>query len=333
MTIQITIIGLGQIGTSIGLALADKKDLLTRVGHDREPRVAKQAEKLGAFDKVLGNIYNSVKDADIVILALPVDQIQEMLEFIGQDLKENAVVMDTAPVKEVVAKWAKDALPENRHYVGLTPVLNPAYLHEHETGVEAAHPDLFKGGMMVIVAPSRTASEAIKLASDLSRLLGATPLFADPVEVDSLMAATHILPQLMAAALLNVTVDQPGWREGRKLAGRAFTEVTGPIVQTGEPDALCSSALLAQENVVRVIDSLIAALQGMKNDIKNQEEKSLIDRLERARNGRESWWSQRQAANWTGEELSAGDMPKSSDVFSRLMGLGRRPRPPKQDQK
>jgi prephenate dehydrogenase len=332
MTVQITIIGLGQIGTSIGLALNGKKDLLFRVGHDRDLGTARQAEKMGAVDKISGNIPNAVRGADIVILSLPIDQIQDMLEFIAPDLKEEAVVMDTAPVKEVVADWAKAVLPPKRYYVGLTPVLNPIYLQEHESGVGASHPDLFKGGVMVIVAPPQTASEAIKLASDLSRLLGSTPLFADPVEVDGLMAATHILPQLMAAALVNVTVDQPGWREGRKLAGRAFAEVTGPIVQLGEPEALCISALLAHENTIRMMDSLIAALQAMRNDIKNQEGKSLTVRLERARSGRDAWWSQRRAADWIAEETpKSGEMPKSSDVFSRLLGFGRRQSPEKKD--
>lgn len=325
MTIQITIVGLGQIGASIGLALAEKKDLVVRVGHDKDYRIAQQAQKMGALDKISFNLPSVIHDADIVILALPIDHIQETLKIIAPDLKEEAVVIDTAPVKEVVAGWAKEILPANRHYVGLTPVLNPAYLQEHESGLEAAHADLFREGMMVIVAPPQTPSEAVKLASDLSRLLGAAPLFADPVEIDSLMAATHILPQLLAAALLNITVDQPGWREGRKIAGRAYAEVTGTVVLQGEPGALCTSALLARENMLRVMDSAIAALQAIRTDIKNEDAVSLTERLDRARSGRESWWNQRQSADWLSEEMPRqGEMPKASEVFGRLMGLGRK---------
>jgi prephenate dehydrogenase len=327
MTIQITIVGMGQIGTSIGLALADKKDLVKRVGHDRDIKIAKTAEKMGALDRVSINLPSAVREADLVILSLPIDQVKETLSIIAQDLKENAVVMDTAPIKEAVTIWARELLPPKRHYVGLTPVINPEYLHTHDHGVEAAHADLFRDGLIVIVTPPQTASEAIKLAADLTRLLGANTLFADPVEVDSLMAATHILPQLLAAALLNVTVDQSGWREGRKLAGRAFAEVTGPLVQLGEPQALSSAALLAQENVVRVTDSVIAALQALRNDIKNQEWQSLNERLERARDGRDRWWSQRQAADWKAEDMPHSvESPKSSEVFGRLVGFGRKPK-------
>jgi prephenate dehydrogenase len=324
MKIQITIVGIGQIGASIGLALAERKDLVLRVGHDRQMRVAKQAEKLGAVDKVSGNLPSAVRDADIVLLALPVDQIKETLEVIARDLKEGCVVMDTAPVKEVVAGWVKELLPENRYYVGLTPVLNPLYLHTHDSGLDAAHADLFRGGLMVIVAPPFMGSEAIKLASDLTRLLGASPLFADPVEVDSLMAATHILPQLLAAALLSVTVDQPGWREGSRLAGRAFAEVTGPIVQLGEAGALSSAAMLNRENVLRTTDRVIAALQAMRSDMKNQDEQALTKKLEQARSGRERWWVDRQSPEGTEELRPVVETPKSSDMFASMFGIRRK---------
>jgi prephenate dehydrogenase len=330
MKIQITIVGMGQIGTSIGLALAENNDRVLRMGHDRDLRVARQAEKLGALDKVSSNLPAAVRDADIVVLSLPVDQIEETLKVIAQELKEGCVVMDTAPVKEVVAGWAKELLPEKRFYVGLTPVLNPIYLHTHDSGVNAAHADLFRGGLMVIVAPPHMGSEAVKLASDLTRLLGADPLFADPVEVDSLMAATHILPQLLAAALLNVTVDQPGWREGRKLAGRAFTEMTGPIVQLGEAGALSTAAMLTRENVLRTTDRVVAALQAIRNDLKNMDGAALSEKLERARSGRERWWIDRQAPDGSDELKPAVETPKSSDMFASMFGFRRKKDRPKE---
>ena len=326
MKYQITIIGLGQIGASVGLALGEHPDLLYRVGHDLEIKVARQAEKMGALDKVSVNLPSAVQDADIVLLSLPLDQIRDTMAVIADDLKEGAVVMDTAPVKEVVANWAAELLPEKRHYIGLTPVINPAYLHTHESGVEAAHADLFKDGLIAIVAPPRTASEAVKLAADLTRLLGSTPLFADPIEIDSLMSATHILPQLLAAALLNITVDQPGWYEGRKLAGRAYAEMTGPVVQMGEAAGLCSAAIHARESMLRVTDSLIAALQAIRSDIDKESYQTLVERVERARSDRGRWWSQRLAANWTAEEMPSTRAPESSSAFGRLFGLGRRPK-------
>lgn len=59
MTVQITIVGLGQIGASVGLALKEHTELVTRIGHDRRFDIAKQAEKLGAVDKIIPNLPKS----------------------------------------------------------------------------------------------------------------------------------------------------------------------------------------------------------------------------------------------------------------------------------
>lgn len=326
MAIQLTIIGLGQIGASIGLALSDQVERVRRVGHDQDMRIARRAEKMGAVDHVETRLSNSVRQADLVMLSLPVDQIQETLHEIAPDLKEGAVVMDTGLIKEKVAEWAKEELPPGRNYVGLTPVISPAYLHNVESGVDAARKDLFRGGLIAIGAPPGTDSGAIKLAADLTQLLGSTPLFTDPVEIDGLMAATHVLPQLLAAALLNATVDQPGWREGRKVAGRAYAEATGPIVHLGLAPSLKASALLNRDNVLRVLDTAIAALRALRNDIDVHDEQALEKRLERARYGREVWWRERNEGNWANQETPPVPLPDKSSMLQKLFGSGWKPR-------
>lgn len=324
MTVQLTIIGMGQIGTSIGLALSGKAELLTRLGHDRDMRIARQAQKLGALDRVEINLPNAVRKADIIILAIPFDQLRETMAIIAQDLKENAVIMDTGPVKEAVAEWAREILPPGCSYIGLTPVINPVYLLAPDSGVEAAQADLFHGGLMAIVSPPRSNSEAIKLAADLTRLLGAEPLFTDPLEIDGLMAATHILPQLLGAALLNATIDQPGWREGRKIAGRAYAEGTAPVTQMDDEQALKAAVLFNHQNVLRVLDSTIAALQAMRSDIESQDETALLERLSRARRGREKWWQERLDHQWS--EISPDGMQatEKQSFLDRWLSFGRK---------
>jgi prephenate dehydrogenase len=326
MAVQITIIGLGQIGASIGLALKDRKDQLVRVGHDIELEISRQAEKLGAIDRADINLPHSVESADLVVLALPVDQLRETLQIIAPDLRENCVVVDTGPAKEAMAAWTAELLPESVHYVGLTPMINPAYLQDHDLGIKAARPDLFQGGLMAIVAPATADSAALKLAADLTRLLGAMPLFADPLEVDGLMAATHLLPQLMAAALLNATIDQPGWREGRKFAGRAYAETTAAAVLPGDAHSLAATALLNRDNTLRVLDTAIAALSAIRNDIDQDDEAALDERLKRARSGREAWWKGRQSKEWITETAPGVDLPDMPGVVGRLFGIGKKPK-------
>jgi prephenate dehydrogenase len=326
MTIQLTIIGLGQIGASVGLALSGKAELLRRVGFDRDPKIARQAEKIGAIDSAQGSLSQAVKGADLVLLALPIDQVKETLEVIAPDLRENAVVMDTGVLKEAVVTWARDYLPENRHYVGLTPAINPAYLHETGSGIELARADLFQKGLMVIVASSRANSDAVKLATDLTGLLGAKPLFADPMEVDGLMTGAHLLPHLMAAALLNATVDEPGWREGRKLAGRAYAEVASALDLSDKRESLKASILLNKENVLRVLDNAITALSTLRMDVQNQEGESLDEWLKRAFESRERWWNERQEGNWIEDGTPTVDVPEMPGFFGRMLGIGRKPK-------
>lgn len=324
MAVQITIIGLGQIGASIGLALADQKELLYRVGHDRDFKIAHQAEKAGVVDKVENNLPKSVREAGIVLLSLPVDQVRETLEIIAPDLREGAVVMDTGPVKEIVAQWAVELLPEGRHYVGLTPVLNARYLYSMDAGIQAARADLFDQGLMAIVTPPRSSSEAIKLAADLTRLIGAKPLFADPVEMDGLMAATQVLPQLVAASVTNATMDQPGWREGRKMAGRDYAEVTGPLAHLWDSQTLAAASSLNRENVLRMLDSVIASMQAMRNDIDQRNEEALNERLKRAFNGRSKWWQERQSGEWSTDDAAKLEMPETGGFLGRMFGASRK---------
>jgi prephenate dehydrogenase len=303
-----------------------------RVGHDLNTAVARDAHKKGALDQVKLNVPSAVRQADIVLLSLPINEMRAMLELIALDLKEGAVVMDTTPVKGAVGDWVKELLPEGRFYVGLVPVLNPAYLHATEVGGEAARADLFHNGLMVISPPPGTPGEAIRLASDLTRLVGASPLFTDSAEADGLMAATHILPQLAAAALLSATVDQPGWREGRKLAGRAYAAATAPLVYQDEINAIRDAALLNRANVVRVLDGMIASLQGLRKGIAEGHSDDLTGRLERARKGRESWWKQRLAADWLTTETKPSEFPSKSEFVQRML-VGIRKRPAKQKDK
>ena len=153
---------------------------------------------------------DAVRDADIVLMALPLGEIQGMLKQVVAYLEENSVIMETAPVKDSILKSMRE-LPERRYYVGLVPAVTVGALADPETGLKGARPDLFKRTAMIVDVPSGTPQEVEQLAINFARLLGAKPLLADLGELDGLMATTHILPQLAAAAVLHATVDQPGW--------------------------------------------------------------------------------------------------------------------------
>jgi prephenate dehydrogenase len=319
MSVQITIVGLGQIGSSIGLALKAHGVSVHRVGHDKDSQTAKEAQKIGAVDDVKYNLPASIREAKIVILALPLSAIRETLEVIAPDLPEGTLILDTAPAKSTVAAWAKELLPPGRFYIGLTPAINPEYLHGTEFGVKAARADLFEHGLMVVNAPYGTPANVFNLAMELVHLMGAMPLLMDTLEADGIFSAMHVLPQLAAAALLDATVDKPGWQEARKLAGRPYASVTAGVAYHDDVDSLGETALENRENIVRLLNSYISVLIRMRDEIDASDRGAVTARLEEALQGRIRWFDERIAAEWLKGEAQPIDAPAFGDRVNQML--------------
>ena len=309
MTVQITIVGLGQIGASIGLALKARSLDVRLVGHDKDVEAAKEAQKLGAVDDVKYNLPASVRDSRIVILALPFAGIRETLEVIAPDLPDGSLVIDTAPSKDAIAAWAKELLPPGRFYVGVTPAINPAYLHGTEFGVKAARADLFDKGLMAVNAPLGTPESIFNLTMDLVSLFGATPLLMDTMETDGIFAAIHMLPQLASSALLDATVDKPGWQEARKLAGRPYASVTAGSAYHDDVLSLADAVLQNRENVVRLLNAYLTSLIQLRDEIEDNDREALGRRLEGAAGGRIRWLNERSLADWLQHDRPKIDLP------------------------
>ena len=114
MTVNLTIIGLGQIGTSVGLALADQSEVVFRLGHDREISKARKAEKMGALDKVSINLPSAVREADLVLLALPVDQIRDRLAENG--IAEALTKKGTSNIYSTISRFKKGGFIMNTEH-------------------------------------------------------------------------------------------------------------------------------------------------------------------------------------------------------------------------
>ena len=319
MTVKISIIGLGQIGGSMGLALASHKDQVTTLGFDKSPEIARKAHKMGAVESISNQLSASIKGADVIVLAIPLDEVYETLKSIAQDIREDAVVMDTAPVKSVVAEWAKELLPPKRHYVGLTPALNPTCLEDPKMGQDAARADLFQKGVVAVTSPHGTVEGALKLAADFVVALGAQPFFADIAEVDGVMATVHLLPGLSAAAQIETITGQPGWADIRKIAGKPFSAATQPL--EGESTATqVESVITNRANALRVLDEYIATLNSLRKNIAEENNSELQTRLEQARQNRAYWQLERTKGDWLSPEFRRQEMPKVGGLLDRQIG-------------
>ena len=324
MSIQITLIGLGRIGTSLGLALKRKAEVanLKIVGHDRDLQFAKTAQAKGAIDVAEWNLPAACEKADVVYVCVPFSEMQTALAEIAPHLKVGCVLTDTAPLKSPVLAWAAKIIPADRYYIGGVPIPNPAFLHEGATGLEAARADLFDSGLWALVPDVEASPEALKLIGDLARLMGATPFFVGALELDALMAGTHTLPALSAATLIQVVAASPDWVDGRKLADRTFATSTA-AVSFSSPGAIRAAALINSANVLRLLDAQLVQLTALRKAIAENDAATLDGFLIEAAIAREAWLIQSKAANWEAAELPQKEMPTTASMFKQMIGLGR----------
>ena len=301
MTVQITIIGLGQIGTSAGLALAQYPERVRRVGYDRVLETQDRAKNLGALDVVKFNLPSAIEGADMVLLCIPLDQVEETLKLIGPDLREDAVVMDFSPQKLAAHEWFTRHVPAGRHYIGLVPAINPQFIQRYGLGIQAASADLFKDATIGIAVPSGTSSDALKLAADLVELLGGQTIFLDMLEADGMLMTAHILPQVISAAMLNATVGQPGWTETRRFAGSPYHQAAAAL-GADSLDALVAALMHNPLSATAALDNAIGALTHMRAAIQKGDREDLHKRLDLAFSDRETWLNERLSAKWGGPD-------------------------------
>jgi prephenate dehydrogenase len=322
MTVNLTVIGLHQIGASIGMALEIHKMNIHRTGVDAEPTLAQNLLKKKALDHVAYNLHTAVKDANLVIMAVPADQVEETLRQIADDLQPGTVVIDTSPNRQQSIAWAREILPADRHFISMTPVINPAYLDVPRELAYEPHADLFSQGAMVITSAIDTPSEALKLASDLAHLLNSHAYFSEPIEADSVDTSVNLLPKLVAAALVNTTTAQPGWRDSERLAGMAYLKTTFAAELPDEEKELGKTAILNSEHTARLLNEMIANLQEISDAVESRDNEALQSLLEGAKLHREEWLSHRLKADW-----DAYPLPSTLSTKESIAGLfGGRPR-------
>jgi prephenate dehydrogenase len=308
------------------------KDQLVRVGNDKEPEVSKLAQKAGAVDKIVFTLPDSVAEADLVILAVPVDEVNFTLKTIAPHLKAGAVILGTSPIVVQSTQWAKELITaEDRYFLTFTPAVNAQYLNEIDKGPSSAHADLFKDNITMITTSPGIDASAVALAENLARLLGSTPVFADLHEVDGLLSSSSALPALLAASLVNITTSTPGWSDGRKVAGARFARIAELVenMDSGQKPAL--ELIYNRENAVRTLDSLIFELQELRDVLNAGGEDQLNARFENARQAYLLWMRQRSTGKWEDKGKSAVQLPSFGSSIGRLFGI--RPKSGKDDGK
>jgi len=280
--VQITILGTGCIGTSMGLALHRAAQPLEIVGHDKNFEHASVAHKMKAIDRSDWNLINACENADLIILALPLQAIEETLTVIAPCLKPGCVITDTAPLKQKVLAMAERLLPETVSFVGGNPLVSSSAY-----GPQAASPSLFESCLYCVTPSQRAHPEAVHLVSSLVSLLGARPFYLDAAEHDGLMAGALHLPQLLALALWQSAATDCGWRDMRKMIGASYNAIGSLMGE--DADALCEELLSNRAHLLSWLDSYMEQLKALRGLLADGIPEPLIKSGERAIEMRRQW--------------------------------------------
>jgi prephenate dehydrogenase len=311
---QISIIGLGLIGTSIGLGLKNLEQNHTLIGHDKDRKAMDQALKVGAVDTTHWNLVAACRDADMIVLALPINDIAPTLEAIKLDLKPGCLIMDTAPLKRPVQEAVTQQLPDNVHFIGGNPILQ----HGQSLGPEDATADLFQGATWTLCPQEDVNPDAVKVAANMVSALGANPYFLSASEHDGLVAAAESLPLMLSGALMHAVSHSQAWPEIRRVAGMQFEQST--LMPEFDPAALTETVFENRDNISYWLEAMLAELTGWKKALDNEDAETIQAWFETGQKRRRQWLAMQERGHW--EDVADEAKIERTGFMARMFGAG-----------
>ena len=199
---RVALIGLGLIASSMFWSMK-RSGLAGHVtGYARSAETRETARKIGLCDTVCDTMIDAVKDADLVVLAVPVGAMGSVAAEIGPHLKQGATLTDVGSVKRQVIADVGPHVPAGVHFVPAHPIAGT----EH-SGPESGFATLFDGRWCLVVPADDAAPEAVEKLSDFWRALGSDVDVMDPDHHDLVLSVTSHCPHLIAYTMVGVADD------------------------------------------------------------------------------------------------------------------------------
>jgi prephenate dehydrogenase len=289
---QVAIIGVGLIGGSLGMILRRKRLAAGVVGVGRRIENLKAAVELGAIDRYVSDPREGVQDADLVVLATPVDTYERHLKAWASCLKPGTIVTDVGSVKGRLVEQAEAAMPPAVHFVGAHPIAG-----KEKTGVAAASDQLFVGARCIITPTATTDRQALERVTLMWRETGSVVLEMEPYLHDKILGAVSHLPHVVAFTLINALVDIKREVPSLDLAGHSGGGLRDTTrIAASSPEMWRDIFLWNRDNIVRFIETYERALGDMKKLILAGDGAGIEKELERAKQEREQFPSRSGSA-------------------------------------
>ena len=317
---RITIVGLGVLGTSLGLGLKAATSDIPITGHDPDPDLVARAKKAGAIDDSHWNLVAACREADLVVLDLIPSEIEPTLTALREDLRDGAVVLDTAPIKAPVMEMARRALGPGVSFIG-GHVVSPALT----LGRPEPSAELVRGAPFVLVVPEEARPDAADASATFATAVGAEPRFMDALEHDGVMAATAQLPLVMALAVAGVLERSEGRHDREDLAGGELAALGAALL--GERAQTAEALLASRELLLPWVDDALAELGDLRDLLAEGDAEGWAARYAAARQLAGRWLP--GASESTGGDEQGGRQAGGFWRDMLLGALGRGPRRPR----
>lgn len=274
---KVTIVGVGLIGGSMGLALRGWNLAREVTGVDTDQANLELALELEAVHRISENISEAVADADLVVIATPVGLTAKLVEEIAPCLKPGCIVTDVGSTKASVVNQVERLMPAGTSFIGGHPMTGA-----ETAGVQGADRYLFENAVYILTPSPNTDEEALSKIKLLIEGLGARCIEIDPQEHDIMVAAVSHLPHLVATALVNTASELEEEHHGLlMLAAGGFRDTTR--VASGNPLMWKDICLTNKESILKVLDKFAGALERTRSLVERCDDLGLKNEFEQAR--------------------------------------------------
>ncbi|HEY2336257.1 MAG TPA: prephenate dehydrogenase/arogenate dehydrogenase family protein [Burkholderiales bacterium] len=292
---RVAVVGVGLIGGSFALALKEAKACGHVVGVGRSPANLKLALSRGVIDSISTDPALAAEGADLVLVASPVGQFENIFRAVAASLKPDAVLTDAGSTKRDVVAAARKALKKKiGQFVPAHPIAGA-----EKSGAGAANAELFRGRRVVITPLKDNAPAAVEKVNQAWSVCGARTSQMTPEQHDAVFAAVSHLPHLLAYALVHEV-------NGRKNAAELFSFAAGGFrdftrIASSHPEMWRDICVANADKLGAELASYSKKLAEVKKLLSRGDGKALEKLFSDARDARDGWLQK----TWAGRRPGA----------------------------